>query len=72
MERYFKAIDKIKELESELQRRADIEVSLREQLEEAKPFETASETDQDLVEFVKKIANTKSKFAKEAKELLNK
>lgn len=69
MERYFKAIDKIKELESELQRRADIEVSLREQLKEAKPFET---TDQDLVEFVEKIANTKSKFAKEAKELLNK
>lgn len=75
MERYFKAIEKIKELEAEVQRRAQTEGELRKQLAEkpvshenaAEPFIT---NDEKYIDFVKKIANTKSKFAKEARDLL--
>lgn len=68
MERYFKAIEKIRELEAEVQRRAQTEGELREQLKEAQPFIT---NDEKYVDFVKKIADTKSKFAKEARDILN-
>lgn len=76
MERYFKAIEKIRELEAEVQRRAQTEGELREQLAAktmsheaaAEPFIT---NDEKYIDFVKKIANTKSKFAKEARDLLN-
>jgi len=69
MERYFKAIEKIKELEAEVQRRAQTEGELRSQMKEpaeSHPFVSAER----YVDFVKKIADTKSKFAKEARELL--
>lgn len=59
MDRYFKALDKIRELEAEIQRRAEVEVALR-----------SGQGDTALTAFVQKIADTKSKFAKEAKELL--
>jgi len=59
MDRYFKALDKIRELEAEIQRRAEVEVALR-----------SGQGENALTAFVQKIADTKSKFAKEAKELL--
>ncbi len=76
MERYFKAIEKIKELEAEVQRRAQTEGELRKQLaEKAVSHEAAAEPfvthDERYVDFIEKIANTKSKFAKEARELLS-
>lgn len=65
-DRHKKALDKIRELEKQIQAQAQELVNVRGELDVLRKPDSGA----DLIEFVQEIAASKSKFAAKAKELL--